>query len=43
MPSDEHITVAFGRDDNDMSPVSGVLLGGGRQKIDVTADVAVAR
>jgi transglutaminase-like putative cysteine protease len=43
MPADEHITVACGRDFADVSPVSGVLLGGGRQKIDVAVDVTVAR
>jgi transglutaminase-like putative cysteine protease len=42
MPSDEHITVALGRDYDDVSPVSGVLLGGGRQRIDVAVDVALA-
>jgi transglutaminase-like putative cysteine protease len=42
MPSDEHVTVALGRDYDDVSPVSGVLLGGGRQRIDVAVDVAVA-
>ncbi len=42
MPSDEHITVALGRDYDDVSPVSGVLLGGGRQRVDVAVDVALA-
>jgi transglutaminase-like putative cysteine protease len=43
MPRDEHITVACGRDFTDVSPVSGVLLGGGRQEVDVAVDVTVAR
>jgi transglutaminase-like putative cysteine protease len=42
LPSDEHITVALGRDYDDVSPVSGVLLGGGRQRVDVAVDVALA-
>ena len=28
MPAEEHITVAYGRDYDDVSPISGVLLGG---------------
>jgi transglutaminase-like putative cysteine protease len=35
--------VALGRDYDDVSPVSGVLLGSGRQRIDVAVDVAIAR
>jgi transglutaminase-like putative cysteine protease len=42
MPTNEHITLAHGRDFDDVSPVSGVLLGGSRQKLDVEVDVAVA-
>ena len=42
MPSEEHITVAHGRDYDDVSPISGVLLGGSKQRIDVAVDVAVA-
>ncbi len=41
MPADEHITLAIGRDFDDVSPVSGVLLGGSRQMMDVAVDVAV--
>jgi transglutaminase-like putative cysteine protease len=41
MPSGEHITVAVGRDFADVSPVGGVLLGGGRQRLEVAVDVAV--
>lgn len=40
IPQDEHITVAFGRDFQDVSPVTGVLLGGGSHQIDVSVDVA---
>jgi transglutaminase-like putative cysteine protease len=39
MPSDEHITVAWGRDYDDVSPISGVLLGGRRQQMAVAVDV----
>ena len=41
IPSDQHITLAIGRDFDDVSPVSGVLLGGSRQRMDVAVDVAV--
>jgi transglutaminase-like putative cysteine protease len=39
IPSSEHITLAFGRDFQDVSPVSGVLLGGGEHDVDVAVDV----
>lgn len=39
IPSTEHITLAFGRDYHDVSPVSGVLLGGGEHQVDVAVDV----
>ena len=42
MPSNEHITVAYGRDYDDVSPISGVLLGGSRQAMSVAVDVMVA-
>jgi transglutaminase-like putative cysteine protease len=42
LPAGEHIAVAWGRDFADVSPVSGVLLGGGRQRLEVSVDVAVA-
>jgi len=42
MPSGEHVTVAYGRDYDDVSPISGVLLGGSGQKMSVAVDVAVA-
>jgi transglutaminase-like putative cysteine protease len=40
LPSDGHITVAWGRDYSDVSPVHGVLLGGARHKLEVEVDVA---
>lgn len=39
IPGGEHITVAFGRDYEDISPISGVLLGGGDQTMMVSVDV----
>lgn len=38
-PADEHITVAFGRDFGDVSPVAGILTGGGEHKVKVGVDV----
>lgn len=40
IPKDEHITIGYGRDFQDVSPVTGVLLGGGSHQIDVAVDVA---
>jgi transglutaminase-like putative cysteine protease len=42
MPSEEHITVAYGRDYDDVSPISGVLLGGSKQAMRVEVDVTAA-
>ena len=42
MPADEHVTVAHGRDYEDVSPISGILLGGSRQKMTVAVDVSRA-
>ncbi len=42
IPSGEHITIAYGRDYHDVSPISGVLLGGGEHRVDVTVDVTQA-
>jgi transglutaminase-like putative cysteine protease len=39
IPSNEHITVAYGRDYDDVSPVSGVLFGGMDQRMSVAVDV----
>ena len=39
IPSDSHITVAWGRDYSDVSPVYGVLLGGGEHALNVGVDV----
>ncbi|MEM8628343.1 MAG: transglutaminase family protein, partial [Pseudomonadota bacterium] len=39
MNSTDHITIAFGRDYDDISPISGVLLGGGDHGVSVAVDV----
>ena len=38
--SDEHVTIALGRDYNDVSPISGILLGGGAHTVSVAVDVS---
>jgi transglutaminase-like putative cysteine protease len=40
VPVDQHITVAWGRDYADVSPLRGVALGGGKHKVIVSVDVA---
>jgi transglutaminase-like putative cysteine protease len=40
--TDEHVTVACGRDYDDVSPISGLLLGGGDHDVTVGVDVAPA-
>jgi transglutaminase-like putative cysteine protease len=42
IPSRDHITLAIGRDYDDISPISGVLLGGGKQTMAVAVDVELA-
>lgn len=39
LPSDEHVTVAFGRDFADVTPLRGVILGGGQHELEVAVDV----
>lgn len=39
LPSDRHVTVAWGRDYGDVCPVKGVILGGGAHTIDVAVSV----
>jgi transglutaminase-like putative cysteine protease len=34
-----HLVVAYGRDYTDVSPIKGVILGGGRHSVDVAVDV----
>jgi transglutaminase-like putative cysteine protease len=38
-PEEEHITVAYGRDFSDVSPVAGILTGGGKHVVKVAVDV----
>ncbi len=40
VPSDKHITVAYGRDFGDVTPLRGVILGGGHHDLRVVVDVA---
>lgn len=35
MPSDEHLVLAYGRDYSDVSPIRGVILGGGSHEVEV--------
>jgi len=39
VPSDRHVTVAYGRDFSDVSPVKGLILGGGKTTVEVAVDV----
>ncbi len=39
--ADEHVAIAHGRDYDDVSPISGVLLGGGEHTVTVAVDVNV--
>jgi transglutaminase-like putative cysteine protease len=38
-PRDGHITIAYGRDYDDVSPISGILLGGSEHSVSVGVDV----
>ena len=40
VPTDKHITVAYGRDFGDVTPLRGVILGGGRHELRVVVDVS---
>ena len=40
MPMDRHITVAVGRDYRDVTPLKGIIFGGGKHKLEVSVDVA---
>lgn len=39
IPTDEHLTLGWGRDFSDVTPLKGVILGGGQQAITVSVDV----
>jgi len=38
-PGEEHIIVAYGRDFSDVSPVAGIITGGGKHDVQVSVDV----
>ena len=38
-PAERHVTIGWGRDFGDVSPIRGVVLGGGAHKLDVAVDV----
>jgi len=40
IPSDEHITLAWGRDYGDVSPINGFMVGGGHHTPSVSVDVS---
>jgi transglutaminase-like putative cysteine protease len=39
IPTDEHVTLGWGRDFSDVSPLKGVILGGGHHAVRVAVDV----
>ncbi len=39
LPSEQHVTVAWGRDYGDVAPIKGVVLGGGTHLVGVSVDV----
>lgn len=41
IPNGEHVTIAYGRDYDDIAPISGVLLGGGAHEVEVAVDVVL--
>jgi transglutaminase-like putative cysteine protease len=43
LPGDEHITIAWGRDFSDVTPLRGVINGGGAQALDVKVTVEPVR
>jgi transglutaminase-like putative cysteine protease len=40
IPAERHITVAYGRDFSDVSPVRGVIVGSGKHRLKVSVDLA---
>lgn len=40
VPRDEHVTLGWGRDYGDVSPINGVIFGGGPHVVEVSVDVA---
>ena len=43
IPNTKHITLAWGRDYGDVTPVKGVVMGGGRHNLSVMVDVTAKR
>ncbi len=41
IPGEQHVTLAWGRDYGDVTPVKGVVLGGGNHKLSVSVDMSV--
>jgi transglutaminase-like putative cysteine protease len=41
MPNEDHISFSFGREYHDISPISGVLLGGGKHAVNVAVDTKI--
>ena len=41
IPADQHLTLAWGRDYSDVTPVKGTVLGGGAHQLSVSVDVSV--
>ena len=39
LPAEQHVTVAWGRDYGDVSPINGLVLGGGKHEVAVAVDV----
>lgn len=39
LPGEEHVVIAYGRDFGDVSPVAGILTGGGEHEVKVSVDV----
>jgi transglutaminase-like putative cysteine protease len=40
LPDEDHITVAYGRDYSDVSPLCGIITGGGKHEVSVAVEVA---
>lgn len=40
MPVDSHVTVAWGRDYGDVTPLKGIILGGGKHALSVSVDMS---
>ena len=40
VPDESHVTLAWGRDYGDVTPIKGVVMGGGRHTLSVAVSVA---